>query len=427
MNRRVALFARAVGVLGAFTVAVAVAACSQQLTEGNACPQLCASEQVNVLDTTIDAIEVDTSITGFPTIGSENFLLLASQGDTLQTRVIIRYDTLPTTYHNVTANADSTIQHVDSSQLNVRIVAPSSPPKAPFTIEVYNVDTTATDTAAAPVLALFRPDRFLGARTFQASDSIKDTLKVPISNVAVLRAITNGTHLRVGLKLVSSISQQLKLTAVGLGTPTTLSFRATADTATARINVTPVSSTPADPSFLKDPLEDYVVVAQGNVATPPQRIAVGGIPASRAYFRFKIPPKIVDSSTVIRATLVLQQAPNLDSPNSKDTFTVRAVPVLASFRITDIETALGFLSSATIDTLRTVPADSGERRMEMVNIVRSWKGSDTTLTPQAISILSNLETESGSRVLFYSRAASPPSVRPRLILTYVPQVTLGLP
>jgi hypothetical protein len=129
---------------------------------------------------------------------------------------------------------------------------------------------------------------------------------------------------------------------------------------------------------------------------------------------------------VIRASLVLTQAPNTASANAKDTLTLRVVPVLASSRITDVEHALGFLSGTNVDTLRTVPADSGVQRLEMVNIVRSWRLADTTLTPQAIAILSNLETELPGRVYFYSHTADP-TVRPRLQLTYVPHVTLGLP
>jgi len=426
MNRRTLLVGRVVGALAAFTAAVLLVACSDKLTAGSACPDLCTQDPIAVKDTIIDAIEVDTSIVGFPTIGSENFMILAKLGDTLDTRVVLRYDTLPTTYRHVTAGADSNIVRVDSAQLDVRIVAPSTPPAAPFTVEAYNVDTTANDTAAAPILALFRPDRFLGSRTFQASDSIKDTLRVPIRNDAVLRAIVNGTHVRVGLRVVSSISTQLKLTSVGLGTPTTLSFRVTSDTATARITVSPESKTPADPAFLQTPLSDYVIVAQGDVSTPAGRLVIGGIPASRTYFRFKIPPRIIDSATVIRASLVLTQAPNKASPNAKDTLTLRVVPVLASRRITDVEHALGFLSGANIDTLRVVPADSGVQRLEMVNIVRSWKLADTTLTPQAVAILSNLETEVPGRVYFFSSNADP-TVHPRLQLTYVPHVTLGLP
>ena len=426
MNRRNLLVGRVVGALAAFTAAVLLVACSDKLTAGSACPDLCTQDPIAVKDTIIDAIEVDTSIVGFPTIGSENFMILAKLGDTLDTRVVVRFDTLPTTYRHVTAAADSNIVRVDSAQLNVRIVAPSTPPAAPFTIEAYNVDTTANDTAAAPILALFRPDRFLGSRTFQAADSIKDTLRVPIRNDAVLRAIVNGTHVRVGLRVVSSISTQLKLTSVGLGTPTTLSFRVTSDTATARISVSPESKTPTDPAFLQTPLSDYAIVAQGDVSTPAGRLVIGGIPASRAYFRFKIPPRIIDSATVIRASLVLTQAPNKASPNAKDTLTLRVVPVLASSRITDVEHALGFLSATNIDTLRTVPADSGVKRLEMVNIVRSWRAADTTLTPQAIAILSNLETEVPGRVYFFSHAAGA-TVRPRLQLTYVPHVTLGLP
>src|SRR5689334_12683738 len=154
MNRRNSIVVRAVGFVSAFTAAVLLVACSDKLTAGSACPDLCSQEEIAVRDTVISAIEVDTSIVGFPTIGSENFLLLASLGDTLDTRVVVRYDTLPTTYRNVTAAADSNIVRVDSARLNVRIVAPSAQPAAPFTVEAYNVDTTAADTAAAPILAL---------------------------------------------------------------------------------------------------------------------------------------------------------------------------------------------------------------------------------------------------------------------------------
>lgn len=68
--------------------AMAIAACSDKLEAGLSCPLLCPEQTVTLLDTTIDAVVVDTTITGLPPIGTENFLMLSSHGDTLDTRAI---------------------------------------------------------------------------------------------------------------------------------------------------------------------------------------------------------------------------------------------------------------------------------------------------------------------------------------------------
>ena len=52
----------------------------------------------------------DTTVTGLPPIGNETFMMLASHGDTLDARAIVRFDTLPQTYSK--NSIDSTIvQH----------------------------------------------------------------------------------------------------------------------------------------------------------------------------------------------------------------------------------------------------------------------------------------------------------------------------
>ena len=159
-----------------------IAACSEKLDAGRSCPLLCPQQAISLRDTTIDAVVTDTTIAGLPPIGNETYLMLASHGDTLDTRVIIRFDTLPQTY----TKSDDRQHHRHRStraMLVVPIVKPDSlhRPKAPVTIEVYNVDTTATDTVGGRSSAsLFRPDRLLGSKTF-APESLLDTLRIPIS------------------------------------------------------------------------------------------------------------------------------------------------------------------------------------------------------------------------------------------------------
>ena len=69
--------------LSIFFVAVAVAsiaACSENLESGGSCPLLCPGESSPLQDTIIDAVVLDTSAIGFPTLGYEVNFFLAQPG-----------------------------------------------------------------------------------------------------------------------------------------------------------------------------------------------------------------------------------------------------------------------------------------------------------------------------------------------------------
>jgi hypothetical protein len=142
------LFKKVVTLLTAIVAVGSIAACSEKLESGLSCPLLCPQQAITLRDTLIDAIVSDTTVPGLPPIGNETRLMLASHGDTLETRVIVRYDTLPQKYTK--SNVDSTIVNIDSAIVVVPITKPDSAhrPKVAVLVEVYNVDTTATDTVA---------------------------------------------------------------------------------------------------------------------------------------------------------------------------------------------------------------------------------------------------------------------------------------
>src|SRR5204862_1100965 len=195
-----------------------IAACSEKLEAGKSCPLLCPEQAVTLRDTIIDAAVSDTTVTGLPSIGNEGYLMLASHGDTVETRAIVRYDTLP--QHYTKSGLDSTIVNIDTAYLITPIAKPDSlhRPKAPLTIEAYDIDTTAPDTVASILAPLVRPDRLIGSKTF-APESLLDTLRIPVSTDTILDRVKNGTQLRVGLRIVSTQGVDLRVgsTVVGLG------------------------------------------------------------------------------------------------------------------------------------------------------------------------------------------------------------------
>src|SRR5439155_13315661 len=103
---------------------------------GSSCPLLCPQEGVPLRDTVLDVVS-DTTVVGFPPYGYEDYMLLTSRGDTLDTRVIIRYDTLFTTFH--TSAGDSEVTRLDSAVLRLGLLIDTlHRVPAPVTIEAYD-------------------------------------------------------------------------------------------------------------------------------------------------------------------------------------------------------------------------------------------------------------------------------------------------
>ena len=406
---------------------VFLAACTEKLEAGRSCPLLCPQQAVVLSDTTIDAIVTDTTILGLPPIGSETFLMLASHGDTLETRAIVRFDTLLKSYTK--SGVDSAVVNIDTAQLVVPIAKPDSThrPRGPVTIEAYNVDTTGTDTVSAVLAPLFRPSRLLGSKSF-APESLLDTLRIPISRDTVLDRMKNGTRLRVGFRLVSARGYDIRIGTTQGSKPVTLRVVASKDTAARPLVISPSSRTPVDKPFLSGPLADFTIVLRGLSANPPTLLAVGGVPSRRAFLHFSVPSRILDSTTIVRASLLLTQSPNRRL-NQGDSVYVFPLAVLAAPVVTDIGSALQFLGSTGqfgLDSLRLAPSDSGLRSFEIVGLVRTWRNQSTNVSPRSVALRSGAEGQLPAEFDFFS-TKGPAAVRPRLRITYVPQTSYGLP
>jgi hypothetical protein len=426
---------------------LAVDGCTERLEGGRACPILCPDQNVELRDTLVAAVALDTTLGSFPPIGEEPQLLLTSRGDTLETRIIIRYDTLPTTYRPPgSPTTDAPIEMVDSARLAIRLHFPARDENQTVTIEAYDVDTTvadggASDTVAATMLPLFRPDRFLGSLTFRPADLRTDpvtdsTARIPIDSAYLLAKIQAKARLRVGLLVRAAGSTELVFQGVALRSQE-LTFKVSPDAAVALGRTGPYSATPTE-RFIANALSDFVIVAKKRPAdTPAEVLAIGGIPGRRAYLRFDLPRGIVDSTSVVRATLLLTQYPNRLAAHGPDTISLYPQPVSASEQVTDLTKAAALLtpifadpwrSIFRLDSLRTAPEDSGAVAIEVVGAIQVWRGTPPEQVTRAL-VLRVPGTSEGvvpDELYFYSTEA-PAAFRPRLRIVYGPRVGIGLP
>ncbi len=410
--------------------ATALGACNEQLDAGSACPSLCPGLSVPIKDTTFSPVlAFDTTIVGYPSIGTENGIPLASRGDTLDVRGVVRFDSL-TTIFAPPGDSVRPVTNADTVILRLRLNLTQSRLPASVRFEVYDVDTTADDANNAAVLSLFTPARLVTSKTLTRAE-ITDSIVLPLSSSWLMNKMNTGSNVRFGLRLVSSGSVSLRVHTTETGLSPEIRYYVWPDTTVKQIVVTPYSKTPVQPPSVANDYRDYAIVARNGL--PPAGstlISTGGLPARRAYLRFDVPQWLLDSTTIVRATLQLTQAPQRGFDQS-DSLTVVGEAVAATnfvgelYRAADLFAPEGLFVS---DSIHVAPADTGVRVLEMNALLRVWKSAGTsTLGPQrAVVLMQREEGLHGAEVRFFG-SRSPAAVRPRLRVSYIPRVTYGVP
>jgi hypothetical protein len=412
--------------LGALLLLGSVA-CTEEVTGSLGCPDLCGDQSATLRDTTlVGVVTIDSVLTGYPQFGSSRDFTLFAQGDTADVRLVIRFDTLPNTFRHPNASADSAITRLDSARIFVVVDTTIGRPKAPVTIDMFDVDTTAADSLTGALVPLFRADRLISTRTFEVAE-IRDTLPLPLNNAVVLAKATAGTRLRVGLRIRST--QSVKLRIAGSIYAPRLTFRVSPDTLVRKDTVLLTSKTPAGES-IATVYAMYPIVVSGALPIPANGVlAVGGVGGARTYLQFNIPPILVDSVQVIRASLLLNQLQSRVVASSADTIAMLVNPILSGSQVTDIGTIVNFAGSGTnvgLDSVRLVPKDAGQRSIELVNLFRAWREVGAANSNRAIVLRAKNEASSAAELDFVSADGSV-TARPRLRITYVPRRGFGLP
>jgi hypothetical protein len=214
-----------------------------------------------------------------------------------------------------------------------------------------------------------------------------------------------------------------------------VAFRALPAADADTLQVAPLSRTPEGQAQLQIDLSSFTLVLAGTPPAPPGEIAVGGLPGRRTLLRFALPPNIVDSSTVLRATLVLTQSPVRGGLES-DTLLLQPLAVTTSEPVTDLSRRMLLASNAlspfsgrrvlSTTPLRLEPADSGEVEIPIPELVGAWRTfNDFGFLPELVLASVN-EGASPVQVRFFSIEAEP-ALRPKLRVSYIQRIDFLLP
>ncbi|MGH7718534.1 MAG: hypothetical protein ACREON_06795 [Gemmatimonadaceae bacterium] len=407
---------------------VATTACSEDLSGDAACPALCPEQNLEMVDVTLFPLSVDSSIRAFPPIGTEQQLLLARRGDSLVTGVVLRFDSTKTRFARSTSDT-TTVPILSLSNPTVAVTLVGSLIlNKPLTIEVYDVDATAPDLDTAAVRALFRPDRLIADSVLAAPDTLSGNIELALPDEFVEPRVLARQRIRLGLLVRSDSALSFTVSALESGGPSILNYTATTELTTTSPTVVTVNSRPPPEAGARIPgLEDYTIVILGTPAPPPEVLAVGGFPASRSYLRFAIPAGIVETTTVVRAKLILTQIGST-SVGSSDSVTLVPRMVLAAQSVDPGKASLLLAAPGFpgILPLPLLPSNGGVREIELVALLQQWRTQDTTRASRALVLQSGDEGIEPQELLFHSSEA-PEAVRPRLRITYIPRARFELP
>ncbi len=380
----------------------AAAGCQEKLTAPADCPQLCPGGQPVVYDTVISPVPGgDSSYAGYVSTGVGVSLLASNglQGDTILplVRFLPMPDSLLVSDTNRTYTVDSaavtfTVNARDTTIGGLRFLLYRLP---------VSTDSTTSYAAAASALV---PANLVDTLTVPDS-LVTGQIRLVLSDSALNRiAIPPADSGKLALALVLEAPQPtgVRLGSLAGGSGPLFVRYVKANLADTSLQHQTISRVPSFNSF----------VEQNAVAPDPDLLTVGGVPSSRAFLRFNLPPLLDDSARLVRVTLVVTPVQAIGGLPG-DTALVVARDVLGDL---GRKSPLYFqLESAA----PVPPGTSDSVAIDVTSLVKSWQGSSGT--PELLVLSLRPEAASFSRPVFYSSRS--PAGHPRLQISY----TLSFP
>jgi len=400
---------------------VGAAACVERATAPATCPAYCPSGSLTVVDTLLrGAVSRDSAYRGYvPAFHAGVMLAAALPG--IDSRAIFQLAPLGVRVALGTDTTTSPIIGVDSLRLFLSITRRDTAAHN-LTLALYRlplgIDSTTTfaDLAGAFTDSLAKT---VNIDSLLARSNGKDT----VTGDSV--AVDTTKRVAVVMKLDSSqapyASADSGKLALGIrvGADSLASIALTVDTIRWFVKV---DSIHGSDTTLVHKLYARGVTFRSFVFDPPpapfgSMLAVGGVPSARSILRLSVPRAILDSSQIIRGTLILVPAvPASGAP--ADSFKIEAHTVLADF---GAKSPLVFDATRTDTALIRIGA-TDTLSIEITNLLQFW--ASDTLAPTTVMLRSQAEGANLAEIRFFSSAT--PASAPVLRLTYAPRFPFGL-
>lgn len=396
------LIGQRIGAVG--LVALAVSGCQEQITGPGVCPDFCPPVRVRIVDTTFTgAVEREEWNRGYLPANTSSILQVVADQAGRNSVAIFRFAAFADSIQS--GIGQLFIQSVDSFAFDFTQLR-ASQDVADLEVVLHRIpiglDTLTTYADIVP----FIDDSTVVATIPVVVSDTTDSLSATVPSTAFPSFVTDSLRVAIGVALRSASGGFVNLAsdqaASSVQRPRVRRY-ATADSAGTSIPLSDSRGTSFD---------TFLLPAQPDPA--PDIIVVGGLPSARAFARLTLPRRILDSSSVSRATLLLlPERTVMGAPG--DTL------LLQSFGLTaDVGPKSPFFSvSGDTDDrgLARVPVGSADTiRIDVTRILQAWQG-DTTF-PRALML--RVAPEGGTAGELWLHTSRSPAGAPALRITYAP-------
>jgi hypothetical protein len=385
-------------------LATVMTGCQERLTAPGECPELCPGGNARVFDTVLNPfMGLDSSATGYVARGAGEALLASNDLPASEDRAVYRF--IP---RDDSISVRDTLRGyvVDSVAITLNLVARDTLLDG-LKLFLYRLSPTVDSTTS-----------FTTISSEMTLPNFIDSISVPDSvNSGQLTTMLRGVDVgRVNIPVGTG-----GILAIGVGVrangPTGVRLGTTRPGSTAGASYSSfVTLDVPDTGSLRNQVvtrgtEFNTFVTESPLVPDPNFLTLGGEPSSRAFIPFRLPPRIDDSATIVRATLELIPAtPLLGLPT--DPARLRTLPIVA-----DVGPKSPVTDNPVLIKLDTLPVGSSDTvRIDVTNIAQVWQSS--TNLPQTVAISLEPEAASFTRAAFGS-SRSPAVGVPRLRISYM--------
>jgi hypothetical protein len=397
----------------ALVIALTTTACNENVVSPAVCPEFCPPATLEVFDSIVPAsVERDSAFRGYVVAHVSKQAQVAAD-DTVESNPIFRFQAF-----------EDSIQLGGGFGTVARPVLETDSFRLEFFMSGRYLDTAGTE---VPVLPVYRLPVAIDSTTTQADLEPYFQDSTELAATPLPDSVTSGNVTTViPGDAFPTFEEDSNVVALGLGYRFSRPGYAdiiTSDSmrlATILIRFAKVDS--IDGNIVER--SDTVMVDFDSYVHPPlpapdpNSLNIGGAPAARTLIRVNLPGSIVDSSSVVRATLILVPAEPVLG------ITGDSVIILAEALAYDLgaksSIVVSPLDSAGQGALGTPVGWTDTVRVEVTHIVRAWKSSATL--PHTISL--RVLPEAGSIAEARFNSSRSPVGQPVIEISYVPPIVV---
>ncbi|HLB36240.1 MAG TPA: hypothetical protein VJL31_06700 [Gemmatimonadales bacterium] len=343
-------------------VAVAAAAgwgCQDIVSAPGVCPEFCPEGEIRVVDTLLTGVEPVGSYTGYLLPHEARQMQVVGPGGPTESRALLVSISMNARYAGGDTTVRDSIIQTDSLSVRLNIVRRNAGVSG-VTLAFHEIPLTPDSATTYGDMTPYFQDSTLVA-TLQVPDSlVKDTLSVTFPAAALRHFGPDTLRVGIGVRIVSPEPAFVTVASDTIAPAALIRRFVQVDSSTGTTRVTRSDTWGIRfRTFVVDP---------GGIPSP-VGLTVGGATGARGFVKLNLPGFIVDSTLVVRATLLLPATqPVFGAPG--DTFSVRVVALGSDFgpKSPVADTSFG-------GTVRVAVGGSDTVAVDITRIFALWRGN----------------------------------------------------